>query len=91
MQLKLKLLTAAQKKVIYHLALAFVVADMEEKVIKPMTLKEGKPFKEGDFCKIYFNKVPQVRQVERAFKKAIVQARCDIQASLAFNRGNDVN
>tara|TARA_R110002126_G_scaffold220423_6_gene365808 strand:- start:3026 stop:3283 length:258 start_codon:yes stop_codon:yes gene_type:complete len=78
----LKPLTAAQKKAIYHVALALVVADMEENVIKPMTLKEGKPFIKGEFSKIYFKKVPQVGQAERAFKNAVAQAQRDIAASL---------
>lgn len=77
-----KPLTSAQKKVIYHTALALVVADMEENVIKPMNLKEGKPFNKGDFSKMYFDKVPQVGQAERALNKAVVQARRDIAASL---------
>ncbi|MCL1048448.1 hypothetical protein L2755_02215 [Shewanella abyssi] len=78
----LKPLTSSQKKVIYHTALALVVADMEEQVIKPMTLKEGKPFEKGDFSKIYFKKVPQVAQAQRALKKAIEQAQKDIAASM---------
>lgn len=77
----MKPLTSAQKKAIYHVALALVVADMEEQVIKPMTLEEGKPFKKGDFSKVYFRKVPQVGQAERALKKAVAAAQRDIAIS----------
>ncbi|WP_345858709.1 hypothetical protein [Shewanella algae] len=81
-----KPLTAAQKKVLYHLALALRVMDIEEKVLKPGLEKDGKPFKPGEFSRMYFEKVPEVAQVERAFKKAAAQADRDLAAS--FKRGN---
>ena len=86
---KLKPLTSVQKKVLRHLALALVVADMENQVIKPAMAKEGKPFKEGEFRRTYFKQLPQVAQAERAFNKAIQEASRDIKQSLERNRGSE--
>lgn len=84
-----KPLTAGQKKVLYHLALALVAADLETNVIKPMKEKEGKRFVEGDFRKWYFAKLPQVAQAERALQKAMAQAQKDIKASMLLREENN--
>ncbi|TVP08641.1 hypothetical protein [Shewanella sp. KCT] len=84
-----KPLTADQKKILYHVALGLVVADLEQQVIKPMVLKEGKPFKNGDFRKSYFKKVPQVAQAERALQKAMKQAQQDLAASFKHHGGGN--
>ena len=84
-----KPLTAAQKKVLYHAALALVVADLEEQVIKPRMNQEGKPFKKGDFRKSYFKKIPQVAQAERALQKAVQQAHQDLAASFKHHGGGN--
>ncbi|MCG9722123.1 hypothetical protein [Shewanella sp. Isolate7] len=70
-----KPLTAAQKTAIYHVAVALVVGDMEQKVIKPSALKEGMPFKDGDFTKVYFRQDPKTAQAERELRKAIAKAQ----------------
>ena len=84
-----KPLTAGQKNVLYHLALALVTADVENQVIKPMMEKEGKRYIEGEFRKMYFAKVPQVAQAERALQKAMAQAQKDLAASIKSSKGAD--
>ncbi|WP_330146957.1 hypothetical protein [Shewanella oncorhynchi] len=87
-----KPLTAGQKKVLYHLALALVATDVENQVIKPMMEKEGKRYTEGEFRKMYFAKVPQVPQVaqaERALQNAMAQAQKDLAASIKSSKGAD--
>ncbi|MEL4293010.1 hypothetical protein [Shewanella xiamenensis] len=87
--MSVKPLTAGQKKVLYHLALALVTADLETQVIKPMKEKEGKRYTEGEFRKMYFAKVPQVAQAERALQKAMAQAQKDLAASMKSSKRAD--
>ena len=82
-----KPLNASQKKLLRHLALALSVADLEDKVLKPSFEKEGKPFKDGDFRKHYFREIPEVAQAERAFIKAMEEARADLKYSFEVERG----
>ena len=84
-----KPLTAGQKNVLYNLALSLVAANLEREVLKPMMEKEGKWYLEGEFRKMYFAKVPQVAQAERALQKAMAQAQKDIAASIKSSKGAD--
>ncbi|QFU23744.1 hypothetical protein FM038_017250 [Shewanella eurypsychrophilus] len=84
--MKVKPLNASQKKLLRHLALALATADLEAKVLKPRCEAEGKPFKDGDFSKIYFKKMPEVAQAERAFKKAVEEAWGDLKYSFEADR-----
>ncbi|WP_065204265.1 hypothetical protein [Shewanella woodyi] len=77
----IKPLNASQKKLLRHLALALSVADLEDKVLKPSFQKEGKVYKDGDFRKHYFRKMPEVAQAERAFIKAMEAALRDLKSS----------
>lgn len=82
-----KPLNASQKKLLRHLALALATADLEAQVLKPRCESEGKPFKDGDFRKVYFKKMPEVAQAERAFKKAVEEAWADLKYSFEVERG----
>lgn len=84
-----KPLTAGQKKVLYHLALSLVAANLEREVLKPMMEKDGKKYIEGDFRKKYLAKMPQCAQAERALQKAMAQANTDIADSLKLSKGAD--
>ena len=76
---KVKPYRAGEKRIIHHLALALVAAEIESNVIKPQYEKEtGKSYVAKDgYLDTYLSSDIEVKRAWKALKKEVQQVRAD--------------